>query len=53
MSLSIVLVPYDTENLKFFSFSASLKKRVADEHGKNAGPRQLGGKKNATSSNLP
>jgi len=31
MSLSIVLVRRDAEKLKFFSFAASLKKRVADD----------------------
>jgi len=47
----------DAEKLKFFSFAASLKKRVADDVGKKTltiyGSRQLGGKKNATSVNLP
>ena len=31
MSLSIVLVRRDAEKLKFFSFAASLKRRVADD----------------------
>jgi len=57
MSLSIVLVQRDAEKLKFFSFAASLKKRVADDVEKKTltiyGARQLGGKKNATSVNLP
>ena len=57
MSLSIVLVRPDAEKLKFFSFAASLNKRVADDVEKQTltiyGSRQLGGKKNATSVNLP
>ena len=57
MSLSIVLVRRDAEKLKFFNFAASVKKRVADDVEKKTltiyGARQLGGKKNATSVNLP
>ena len=57
MSLSIVLVRRDAEKLKFFNIAASLKKRVADDVEKKTltiyGSRQLGGKKNATSVNLP
>ena len=52
MSLSIVLVQRDAEKLKFFNFAASLKQRVADDVEKNA-YHILGGKKDATSVNLP
>jgi len=37
MSLSIVLARHDAEKLKFLSFSASLKTRMAGDVGKNAG----------------
>ena len=56
MSLSIFLVWHDAEKLKFFSFVASLKERVASDVGKKKlaiyGSRQLGGKKSVTSVNL-
>ena len=57
VTIHLVLVRRDAEKLKFFNFAASLKKRVADDVEKKTltiyGARQLGGKKNATSVNLP
>ena len=56
MSLYIVLVRHDAEKLKFFSFVASLKNACLVTLEKTLaiyGSRQLGGKKNATSVNLP
>jgi len=50
-------VRHDAEKLNFFNFAASLKNRVADDVETKTltiyGLRQLGGKKNATSVNLP
>ena len=55
MLLTIVPMRRDAEKLKFFSFAASLKKRLADDVEKKTltiySSRQLGGKKNATSVN--
>ena len=57
MLLSIVIVRHDAEKLKYFSFAASLKKRVAGDVGEKTltiyGSRQLGGKEKATSVNRP
>ena len=57
MLQSIVIVRHDAEKLKYFSFAALLKKRMAGGVGKKTliiyGSRQLGGKENATSVNRP